>query len=99
VPVLPPLRHRQSLRPLTDASLRQMSIDSLRKPLGDRRENFHCFSAPLLTLQTKNKRTRIQSSDDPNGLHIGRLQALRSCAIWTEVMLSYVFVCRVRSGR
>src|SRR6266566_4363928 len=72
-----------------------MSIDSLRKPLGDRRENFHCFSALLLTLQTptigiKLNRSRNFERMIPSGFCIIRpIQGFKDIRFGAEVIESF----------
>src|SRR5204862_7251733 len=51
-----------------DASLCQISVNSLRKPLGDLLENLHRFSALLLTLQASTIRIELWCGRNFDGM-------------------------------
>src|SRR6266496_5002654 len=72
-----------------------MSVDSLRKPLGNCLENFHCFSTPLLTLQTPTIGIKLNGSRNfermvPSGFCLVRpVQGFKDVRFGAEIIESF----------
>src|SRR5881409_3010742 len=72
-----------------------MSVNSLRKPLGDRLENFHCFRTLLLTLQAPPVGIKLHRSSNfermiPSGFCLIRpVQGFEDIRFGAEVIESF----------